>query len=106
MAKNGIRTRDFARNVADFVDIENDAQGQVSTSTTGAQSAALTEGVYDVWATVDTYIKVAGTASDVTTSSGYLLRANQTIPVWVSNGNKIGGVLASGVDTLRYHRVA
>lgn len=106
MAKNGIRTRDFARNVADFIDIENDAQGQVSTSTVGAQSAALAEGVYDVWATVDSYIKVAASASDVTTTTGYLLRANQTIPLWVSNGNKIGAVLASGTDTLRYHRVA
>lgn len=106
MAKRGIRIRDFARNVSDFVDIENDVQGQVNTSTTGAHSAALQEGVYDVWAGVDTYIKVATSASDVTTSTGYLLRANQTIPVWVSDGNKLGGVLAAGTDTLRYHRVA
>lgn len=106
MAKNGIRTRDFAHNVADFIDIENDAQGQVATSTIAAHSAALSEGVYDVWSAVDTYIKVAASANDVTTSTGYLLRANQTIPVWVSNGNKIGGILVTGTSTLSYHRVA
>lgn len=106
MAKNGIRTRDFARNVADFIDIENDSQGQVATSTTAAQSATLAEGVYDVWSASDTYLKVAATADDVTTSTGYLLRANQTIPVWVSQGSRIGAVLSSGTGTLSYHRVA
>ena len=106
MAKGGVRTRDFARHVADFVDIENDSQGQVSTSTTGAQSAVLSEGIYDIWVAVDTYIKIASTASDVTTSTGYLLRANQTIPFFVSTGNRIGAILAASTDTLRYHRVA
>jgi hypothetical protein len=99
MAKSGIRMRDFARHVADFVDIEGDAQGQLATSTSGAHTAALTEGIYDIWATADS-------ASDVTTSTGYLLRANQTIPFFVTQGNKIGAILASGSDTLRYHRVA
>lgn len=38
-----------------------------------SQSDALPAGVYDVWATANAYIKVAETASDVTSSTGYLI---------------------------------
>ncbi|QWY83169.1 hypothetical protein [Rhizobium phage RHph_X2_24] len=37
------------------------------------QSPELEAGVYDVWAAADAYIKVGVTASDVTTSTGYLV---------------------------------
>lgn len=89
----------------DAVDIYGYARVDVSTSTTAAQSAALEEGIYDIWAGVDTYIKVHTTANDVTTSNGYLLRANNTMPIYVRGNHKIGGILASGTGTLSYHRV-
>lgn len=91
--------------VTDAIDLFGNAQGTVSLSTTGAQSAALAEGLYDVWCADDVYIKIDPTASDVTTSTGYLLRAGNTIPLIVRQSHKIGGVLASGTSTLCYHKV-
>lgn len=91
--------------VSDAISLSGNAQGTVSLSTTAAQSAALTGGVYDVWSDVDCYIKVAATANDVTTSTGYLLRANNTIPIIVPDQEKLGGIVASGTGTLSYHRV-
>lgn len=91
--------------VTDSISLSGNSQGSVSTSTTAAQSSALTGGVYDVWSSVDTYIKVNATANDVTTSTGYLLRANNTVPVIVPDQEKLGGILSSGTGTLYYHRV-
>lgn len=78
----------------------------IALSTTAAQSAALDEGIYDVWSTVDTFIRVNPTANDVTAATGYLLRANVTVPLYVRSGSKIGGILSSGTGTLSYHRVS
>jgi len=91
--------------ISDVVDLEGNARVNISTSSTGAQSAALEEGIYDVWSDVDCYLKVATTANDVTTSNGYLLRANNTIPVFVRRNSKIGVILASGTGTLSYHLI-
>lgn len=91
--------------VSDAISLSGHSQGTVSLSTTAAQSAALTGGVYDIWSDVDCYIKVAATANGVTTSTGYLLRANNTIPILVSDQEKLGGIVASGTGTLSYHRV-
>ncbi len=83
------------------VNIQGRAQGSI---TTGTQTAAkLSPGVYDVWSTSDVYIKVNSTlASDVTTGTGYLVRANTTIPVQIPSDAYLGVV--SG--TLVYHQVA
>lgn len=94
-----------AEHVTDAISLSGFSQVTVSLSTAAAQSAALTDGIYDVWCDVDCYIKVAATANDVTTSTGYLLRANNTIPVIVPDQEKIGGIVASGTGTLTYHRV-
>lgn len=91
--------------VTDCVHLAGESQDNFSTSTTAAQSAALAGGVYDVWAAEDTYIKVAATANDVTVATGYLIPANQIIPVYVPKDHKIGGILATGTGTLRFHRV-
>lgn len=71
--------------------------------TPAAQTGALDGGLYDIWCDVDVYIKVATTANDVTTSTGYLLRANNTIPLVVGDGEKIGAIGAVG--TLKLHKV-
>lgn len=91
----------------DAIYLEGNAQGSVAMSTTGAQSAApVDNGFYDVWSTVDCYIKVATTADDVTTATGYLLRANNTVTVFLKAGRKLGAIVASGTGTLYYHKVA
>lgn len=94
-----------AAHVADAVSLSGYAQGTVSLSAVAAQSAALSGGIYDVWSDVDCYIKVATTANNVTTSTGYLLRANNTIPLIIPDQEKIGGIVASGTGALSYHRV-
>lgn len=91
--------------VADVVILKGHSQSQLSLSTTGAQTAKLTEGVYDVWCDKDCYIKVGTTADDVTPSTGYLLRANNTVPIAIEKDDRIGGIMTSSTATLCIHRV-
>lgn len=66
------------------------------------QSEPLSSGVYAVWAAADTHIKVAVTASDVTSSDGYLVRADETAYVRVGrDGLRIGATAACSI-----HRVS
>jgi len=89
--------------------IKGNSQGALSVSGTGAQTspfAAGADGVYDLWCDVDVWIKVSqATASDVTSGTGYLIRANTTIPVKFDDGDKLGAI-AGGAGTLRYHKVS
>lgn len=91
--------------VTDPISISGFSQASLSISGIAAQSAALTGGVYDVWSTVDCYIKINATANDVTTSTGYLLRANNTVPMQVPDQEKIGAITSGAAGTLTYHRV-
>lgn len=98
-----------AARVTDSISLSGNAQASVALSTTEAVSAALDSGVYDVWCASDCYLKVATaalhTATPVTTSNGYLLRAGNTVPIYVPDQEKIGGIVASGTTTLYYHKV-
>lgn len=86
--------------------LQGHAQGTLSLSTSAAQTSVLPEGLYDLWTTADCYIKVATTANNVTTSTGYLLRSGVTLPsVLIRGVDKIGGIVASGTATLSYHKV-
>lgn len=87
--------------------LSGNAQGTALTTAVApsAQTAALPGGLYDIWSDVDIYIMVAADASTVTTSTGYLLRANNTVPLLLpQDGEKIGAIGAVG--TLRYHKVS
>lgn len=107
-AGRGVNRRIGSR-VHDAIDLVGKSQGSFAVSSAGgAQSGALNEGIYDVWSDVNVYIKVVevdGTASNVTASTGYLLRAGNTVPLFVRHGGKIGGRTGSGSGTLRYHQV-
>lgn len=92
--------------VTDAVDLEGNAQANFAISTVAAQGAALSEGVYDVVADAECFIKVNATANDVTTATGYRLLANAVTPVLVRQDSKIGAITASGTGTIRYHKVA
>lgn len=85
--------------------IEGYAQASVALSTTAAQSAALTEGVYEVWCASDFYLKNALDASDVLTTTGLLVKANIIKPIIVREGTKLGAILAASTATMFYHRV-
>lgn len=91
--------------------LQGNARGtDLSVSATAAQTAVLPGGLYDIWCTVDVYIKIAAVANDVTTATGYLLRANTA-----TNDNKLRtlltddiykiGAIAGGAGTLSFHLV-
>lgn len=91
--------------ITEVLNIRGFSQGTpLSISTSAAQTAALTEGFYDVWSSVDAYIKVETTATDVTSSNGYLIRTGSTVTVAVPAGCKLGAIAGSS-GTLSYHRV-
>lgn len=87
--------------------LSGNSQGTLAVSAVAAQTSAIAnEGYYDIWSDVDTYVKIGETANDVTTSTGYLLRADTTIPnVVIKRMDKIGAI-SSGSGTLRYHKVS
>ncbi len=86
---------------------QGNSQAQLSVSGTAAQTSAFArEGYYDLWCDIDVFIKVGEVANDVTTSNGYLLRANNTLAnVYIRVGDRLGAI-AAGSGTLRYHRVS
>lgn len=87
--------------------LQGNAQAALSISGSAAQTSAFTEaGYYDIWADVDVYVKIAPTANDVTTSTGYLITANTVVPNFmILKDDKIGAI-AGGAGTLRYHKVS
>lgn len=61
------------------------------------QTDPLDAGVYAVWAAADTFIKVAPTASDVTSGTGFLVKAGLA-PIFVrvgKDGYRIGSTAAA-----------
>lgn len=97
-----------AAHVADAVSLVGNAQATLSVTSTAAQTAAaLDPGLYDVWCDeTDVYLKLAATANDVTTSTGYKLALGNIVTMEVPPGSyKLGGITAGTSGTLRYHRV-
>ncbi len=91
--------------VSDIADIRGHQQHTLALTTAAAQTAALEEGIYDVLSDADCFIKVWPTANDVTTSTGYFLKASNVITIRVLKDDKIGGIVASSTATFSYHRV-
>ena len=89
--------------------IANENAVAVVVSTSVAVSATpLRIGVYALWATVDTFIKadkVSGVSDDVTTSSGYKIKADD-IPVGIEICEPCFlAAIAAEDGTLYYHKV-
>jgi hypothetical protein len=85
--------------------IENQTQASFAISSTAAQSSALERGYYDVWSTIDCYLRVDETATGVTTANGYMLFSGNTITLFVDDQRKIGAITAAGTGTLSLHKV-
>ncbi len=96
-------TQDHGLEVHSAVDISGFSAVALTVAATAAQTAALPEGLYDVWCDVAIFIKVAAVANDVTAINGYLVRANTTKSVFVREGHKIGAIGSAG--TMYYHKV-
>lgn len=99
--------------------IDGRSQKTFVLSTTGAMSAPVEQGVYDIWSDVDCWIKVADSldrstgnkavtpnrAQDVTTATGYKLYANNVISVEIDENRQLGAV-AGGAGNIFFHRTA
>ncbi len=86
--------------------IENQ-QISFSVSGTPQQSDQLPFGGYDVWCDeTDIYIKVATTADDVTTSTGYKVNRGNVVPVLINANYRLGVVTSGASGTVRLHRTA
>lgn len=89
--------------------IVNGAAESLSVSGTAAVTGTPLEvGVYAMWATVDTYIKLnesSAVASGVTTATGYkILAAGEPVGVRVTEPAFLAGI-AGSAGTLYYHKV-
>lgn len=82
------------------------SQASLSISAVGTQSDLLLAGDYDVWADTECYVKVGPTASDVTTSTGYVIYAGNVVTLSVPVNCRIGAITSAASGTLKYHRVA
>lgn len=87
------------------IKIEGRAAKQLVTGAAAAATDPLELGIYHVWADVDTFIKIDDVDADtVTVDTGYLVRADTTVAVYVPDATRIGAI-AAGAGTLSYHRV-
>lgn len=84
--------------------IQGHEQQTLPVSTSEAATGRIDAGDYDLWADVETYVKIAGDASGVTTSNGYVLFAGNAVTFRIERGDQIGAI-AIGGGTLSYHRV-
>lgn len=89
----------------EVLDIKGFSATALSISAVAAQTAALNKGVYEIWADVDCYIKVATTADDVTAADGYKLFAGNSVPILIGQGDKIGAITGGASSELHYHRI-
>ena len=97
----------FAQLDTEGADLENNSAGTLALSTSADQTAVLPEGLYDVWCSsaADIFIRVAPTATGVTTANGYLVRSGGSARVRIRGASRIGGIVGSGTPTLVYHKV-
>jgi len=88
------------------VDIADSEQIRVAiTSTSATATTNIAGAYYDVWSDVDVYVKVSrASASTVTATTGYLLRAGNTVPFGIRDGYQIGAIAASANGTLVLHK--
>ena len=88
----------------DCIDIDGFEQRTLAVSAVAAETPVLQEGVYDVWCSVDVFIRVGIVATGVTTANGYKITAGNVVAVKVPDGRKLGAI-AGGAGTLSFHRV-
>lgn len=96
------------KNVQDAVRIKGSSQLTLATSGTATQLTSIPEGIYAIWNDgVDIYLKhmdEGGTATDVSVSNGYILKAGVTDTIEI-NHNDVLGAVAAGSANLYLHKI-
>lgn len=91
------------------VNLEGHSAQNLAVSATAASAQILEPGVYAVWATVDTSIKVAQSdteAESLTVATGFPITASSPVmPVRITRASYLGAI-AGGSGTLYYHKIA
>jgi hypothetical protein len=92
---------------SDVMDLYGNTAVVTAFSTTATLTAAFPEGIYDMWASQDCYIEqlATGTAASVSSTTGYLLLANNFVSIQLSSTEKIGVVRSSASGNLTLHKV-
>lgn len=98
-------TQEHGTFVSDRIDIEERSGDTLAFTAAADQTAALAEGLYDVSANQNCWIKVAPTANDVAANTGYRLIANNVITVLIRQGSKIGAIRDTADGSLWFHKV-
>lgn len=89
----------------DEIDIQQQTAQPLALTTSAAYTPALQGGRYDVWCDVDAFINVSPNSLVFIAATGYpILAGNIVANVRVDPGSRIGGILAAGTGTLKYHR--
>jgi len=102
-----LKSIDGAACVTDAVILAGNAQAQLSISGTGVDVNSLTGGKYDVWTTVDCFIKIHATdATGVTITTGYPVYAAATpLRVVIPDTYALGAITSGAAGTLSYMKV-
>jgi hypothetical protein len=91
--------------VSDAVDIQSQKTQSLAVSSTAAVVQAQESGVFDLWCATEVAISIGpSSVATVTATTGYLLRANNTVPFKVTKGNYIQAITASASDTLYFQK--
>jgi hypothetical protein len=92
--------------VNQVADIQGFANQQFVTGAAAADHGVIDsdeDGVYEVWASADTWIKLGSTVTDVTATNGYLITTAKQ-RVLIKKGVKLGSI-SGGAGTINAHRV-
>ena len=84
--------------------VQGHTQQRLAVTTSEAVTGRIDAGDYDLWSNVETYIRIGGDATGVTTSNGYVLFAGNVVTMRIDRGDQIGAIGVGG-GTLSYHRV-
>ncbi len=93
--------------VQEYIDIEGNSQAQLTVLPSATQtSIALPMGRYDLISDVDCFIKLASTANNVTTSTGYPILANNMVSFVCRGSSRLGAISNNSLSgTIIYHKI-
>lgn len=91
---------------SNVVDIRNQGLQSLAVSSTSASKQVQEHGIYDIWCATEVSIVIRDSSSfALTATTGYILRANNTVPFAIDSGQYIIAITASASDTLYFMKV-
>jgi hypothetical protein len=92
--------------VSDVVDIRNRKPLSLAVTTAAALKQVGCSGIYDMWCATEVAIRIStSNEASLTATTGYILRANNSVSFIIDANQYIQAITASGSDTLYFHKV-